>query len=403
MLTNRLHSLIIVCAVVAALAVPAAASAVLIPRPTPGPVAQIPPPAQPGVYPLQATAQAVTVHWYDRSTTEQKFVVYKRDQNGAWQVVDQVPTRSIAGESGDYWYLDPETSVSGQCYMIAAVAESSGAGYTQEQCTVRPDPSQFPQTHPASLEEWYGLNHTNDGTGDLYNSIRDLSLTHANQTFGVSLDWQTNQALWKIEAQGGPTLMHGQAVALRVWGGGWLKYANETWGIDLVLSETPAYEWHVLAGTPGSTLDSGAFALWNSAAKDYLVEGHRSIGASLEWYKETQSSPPPAFPSSSGIKTFVAYNCIREERPLEMWVSDITAGGRWSDMGRLDPERVGDGCPQKGSPFTFKPVSGHKYEVRSVDYQADGCSNDPTNSGCLRSETAFVGDANGQVAGPKIE
>jgi hypothetical protein len=306
MFKNRIHRVIIACAAVAALSIPAAASAVVISRPTPGPIASIPPPTSPGVYPLQATAQAVNVRWYDRSTTEQKFVVYKRGLNGAWQVIDQVPTRNVTGESGDYSYLDTDHSVSGQCYMVAAVAESSGAGYTQEQCTVRPDPSRFPQTDPAPTQKWYGLNNANDGTGDLYNSAEDLSLTHANQTFGVDLDWQTNPALWKIEAQGGPQLMHGQAVALRVWGGGWLKYGNETFGITLVLSETPVYEWYVLNNTPGSTLDDGSFALWNSAAKDFLVAGHRSIGASLDWYKETQSSPQPTLPPPSGVKTFVA-------------------------------------------------------------------------------------------------
>ncbi len=402
MLNNKIHSLIIAFAAVAALSIPEAASAVLIARPTPGPVASIPAPASPGMYPLQATAQAVNVRWYDRSTTEQRFVVYKRGQNGSWQVINQIPTRNVTGESGDYSYLDTDHSVSGQCYMIAAVAESSGAGYTQELCTVRPDQTQFPQTDPASTEKWYGLSNTNDGIGDLYNSARDLSLTHENQTFGVDLDWQTNQALWKIEAQGGPKLMHGQAVALRVWGGGWLKYGNETWGIDLVLSETPVYEWYVLGNTPGSTLDNGSFALWNSAAKDYLVAGHRSIGASLDWYKETQSPPPTPLSSPSGVKTFVVYNCISEERPLEMWVSDLTAGGRWTDMGQLDSQYVNGGCPQRGMPFTFKPVSGHKYEVRSVDYQAGGCSNDPTTGGCWRSDTTFVGDTNGQVVSTDV-
>jgi hypothetical protein len=403
MFNNKIHSIIIASAAVAALSIPEAASALLISRPPP-PVGAIsnPVPAQPGVYPLAATAQAVNVHWYDRSTTEQKFVVYKRDQNGAWQVINQVPTRNVAGESGDYSYLDTDHGVSGQCYMIAAVDETGGAGYTQEQCTVRPDPSRFPQTYPASTKQWYGLSGKNDGTGDLYNSARKFSLTHENRTWGVDLAWQESPALWKIEAQGGPQLMQGQAVALRVWGGGWLKYGNETWGVDLVLSETPSYEWYVLGNTPGSTIDNGSFVLWNSAANDYLVSGHQTYGVSLNWYKKTQSSPPPTSPPPSGVKTFVAYNCVSEERPLEMWVSDLTAGGGWTDKGRLDSQYASGGCPWTGSPFTFTPTSGHKYEVRSVDYQASGCSNDPTNGGCWRSDTTFVGDANGQVVSTVI-
>lgn len=405
MFNNKIHSIIIASAAVAALSIPEAASAVLISRPTPAPprvIHEPAPPAQPGVNPLEATAQAVTVRWYDRSTTEQKFVVYKRDQNGAWQVINQVPTRNVAGMSGDYSYLDTDHSVSGQCYMIAAVDESGRAGYTQEQCTVRPDPSRFPQTYPASTKKWYGLNNKNDGTGDLCYSAPNLCLTHENQTFGVNLDWQEHSGLWKIEAQGGPHLMQGQAVALRVWGGGWLKYGHETWGIDLVLSDTPSYEWYVLSGPPGSSIYPD-YALWNSAAKDYLVEAHRTWGVSLKWYQETQSPPPPPPPPPpSGVKTLVAYNCISEQRPLEMWVSDYTAGGGWTDMGQLDSQYASGGCPQTGQPFTFTPKSGHQYEVRSVDYQASGCSNDPTNGGCWRSDTTFVGDANGQVVSTTI-
>jgi hypothetical protein len=356
----------------------------------------------PGLYPLQATAQAVDIRWYDRSTIEQKFVVYKRDRYGAWQVVYQVPTRNVQDMSGDYSYLDTDTSVSGQCYRIAAVDSKGSAGYTQEQCTVRPDPSRFPQSDPASTEQWYGLNNANDGTGDLYNSAQHMSLANANQNFGVDLNWQTNPALWKIEAQGGPHLMRGQAVALRVWGGGWLKYGNETWGVDLVLSDTPSYEWYVLGGTPGSTIGNGSFALWNSAANDYLVSGDETWGVNVNWYKKTQSSPPPPPPPPQGVKTFVAYNCITEQRPLEMWVSDLSAGGGWTDEGRLESQYAGGGCPETGQPFTFTPQSGHQYEVRSVDYQASGCSNDPTDGSCWRSDTTFVGDANGQVISTDI-
>lgn len=254
------------------------------PGPPVGPVKQPAGPAFPGLCPLQPLPLSVTVCWYDRSTDEQRFVVYRRDQGGIWQAVYQTPTRNTAGVGDDYSYLDTDLSVSGQCYMIAAV-NAVGSGATQEECTVRPDPSRFPQTVPQAVKQWYGLSNVNDGTGDLWNGARHLSLTHANQTFGVDLDWSEHTALWKIEAQGGPHLMEGQAVALRVWGGGWLRYGNETWGVDLVLSSTPSYEWYVLAGQPGTPIGNGEFALWNSAAKRYLVSADQTWGVSLDWYK----------------------------------------------------------------------------------------------------------------------
>jgi hypothetical protein len=390
-----------------ALAFPAASLAVFRPpitRPPIGVIAQPRPPLAPGLYPLQPSPLAVTVRWYDRSTDEQKFVLYRRDQHGAWQAIYEVPTHNVASADGDYSYVDTDRSISGQCYMIAAVNDN-GAGYTQEECTVRPDPSRFPQSVPSKAVQWYGLTSVNDGTGDLANWARSNSykeLIHANQWFGVDLDWSQHPTLWKIEAQGGPHVMKGQAVALRVWGGGWLKHGNQTWGVDLVLSSTPAYEWYVLSGQPGSPIDSGKFALWNSAARDYLVAAHQTWGVDLDWYKNTQPAPTPPPPHQTGVRTFVAYNCVSEQRPLEMWVADLTAGTGYADMGRLDSQWTDGGCPGTGQPWTFTPQSGHQYLVRAVDYLADGCSNDPTIGPCWRSETTFVGDANGNVISSTI-
>jgi hypothetical protein len=251
-------------------------------------------PDSPGLYSLQASSGAVTVGWSDRSTDEQKFLVYKRDQGGQWHVIHQEPTRDTAYAGGDYSFVDSDLSVSGQCYMVAAVNDM-GAGYTREECTVRPDPSRFPQSVPSAERQWYGLSNTNNGTGNLQNGIRTsyTSLMHDNQTWGVDLAWSEYPALWRIQAQGGPHLMHGQAVALRVWGGGWLKYGNQTWGVDLVLSSTPAYQWYVLDGQPGSPIDNGEFALWNKAANAYMVASHQSWGVSLDWHKA------PAAPSNT--------------------------------------------------------------------------------------------------------
>src|SRR5579864_4051461 len=62
---------------------------------TPVSILQGPTSVAPGLYPLQASASAVTVSWYDRSNTpniEQGFQVFKRDLSGNWQMVYQVPT-----------------------------------------------------------------------------------------------------------------------------------------------------------------------------------------------------------------------------------------------------------------------------------------------------------------------
>jgi hypothetical protein len=365
-----------------------------------GGVIKLPPgPLSPGVYQLQAMPLAVTIRWYDRSTNEQKFILYKRTLTGAWRDIYETPTRDSAGTGTNYSYVDSDRSVSGQCYMIAAVNQD-GAGYTKEQCTVRPDPSRFPQTIPSKVKQWFGLSNVNDGTGNLQTGVRNsyTTLTHSNQTFGVDLDWSKYPTLWKIEAQGGPHVMYGQAVALRVWGGGWLKYGNQTWGVDLQLSSTPAYEWYVVGGIPGNPIDNGEFALWNNTTHDYLVLSHQTWGVDLNWYQKTlPPPPPPPPPPPHGVKTFVAYNCVTEQRPLEMWVADLSSGTGYVDKGTLDSQYAGGGCPGTGQPFTFTPASGHQYLVRSVDYTAPGCSNDPSIADCWRSQTTFIGDAGGQV------
>ena len=125
-----------------------AAAAVRPPGPPPAGVIKGPSgPLAPGLYQLASSQHAVTVGWYDRSSNEQNFVVYKRNLQGAWQQVYEVASRNVAQADGDYSWVDTDHSVSGQCYMVAAV-NADGAGYTSEECTVRPDPSQFPQSPP---------------------------------------------------------------------------------------------------------------------------------------------------------------------------------------------------------------------------------------------------------------
>ena len=258
--------------------------------------------------------------WVDNSTNEQDFVVYKVDATGAWQQTAQYETKNeggVGGQSyewedvpGSSWnHLeavespeyqgpgtpDPNVTHNGWCYKVAAVNQF-GATYSPEQCTVVPNPEWFPQNVSPAVKQWNGLSGVNGGTGDLFNRPRGHSLVNAHQTFGVDLDWSSKPALWKIQALGGsPQIMYGQAVAIRVWGGGWLTYGHQTFGVGLSLSQTPSYEWYVLGGQPGTPVDSRPayqaleFALWNSRAKTYLVTRHQTFGVSLDWYQKDTS------------------------------------------------------------------------------------------------------------------
>ncbi len=361
----------------------------------------------PGTYALQASASAVTVKWYDRSDNEQGFKVFRRDLSGNWQMVYQVATRDMAGSGTDYTWVDTSTDLSGQCYVIAAYNDTA-VGYTKEECTVRPDPSRFPQAVGGAAPQWSGLSAINDGTGGLVNTNIEQNLQYGNQTFGVDLTWGDSW-LWRVEAQGGPHLMKGQAVAIKVWGGGWLKYGHQTFGVDLQLSATPVYEWYAIglqgdaseSTWAGSNLeDGGTFALWNSSAQAYLVHGHQFWGIDLNWYRVGGGSPSPTpTPTTQhGVKTERVLNCSVDQHAVEVWIADQTVGGEFVDQGRVDQQYGSAGCPDSGSvPLTFSPLSGHQYLLVATDSSLPACGgiDDPQQDACRKMTVQFDGDVNG--------
>jgi len=365
-------------------------------------------PQAPELAALVATAESVTLNWTDRSSNETKFVVYRRDVQGNWQSVYTVPTTDMAGSRNSYVWVDNTKSLSAQCYYVAAVNDQYQSG-TSELCTVRPDPAVYPQYPSAQMQQWWGLSNKNDTADPLYNHAANMYLQYEDRTFGVSLSWSENQQNnVKLERQGSipQPLMLGEAVAIRVWGGGWLAHGIQGFGVDLVLSDTPVYEWYLVSGAPpGTTISSSApFALWNRSAGDYLVNGDQTWSIGLNWYQKTLQpvdsppSPPP------GVMTFIVYNCHSDGRSVEMWVDDVTAGTGWVDKGKLDAEwGPSGGCPETGQPWIFTPTSGHSYIVRGIDFEASGCSNSPDINSCARSETTFVGDANGQAISTTID
>ncbi len=368
---------------------------------------QLPHVDAPGLYDLQATASTVTVRWYDRSDNELGFKVLRRDLSGNWQVVYQIATSDMTGSSGNYSWVDTSTNISGQCYMIAAYNDSA-TGYTSEECTVRPDPSRFPQAVGSYAPQWSGLSSTNDGTGDLVNVDNEENLLYGERTWGVNLTWG-DSSLWRVEAQGGPHLMKGEAVALRVWGGGWLKYGTQTFGVDLQLSSTPVYEWYAI-GLRGDASEStwagldlrdgGTFALWNSSAQAYLVQGHQTWGIGLEWYRVGSGTSPTPIPTpvQQGVKTEQVLNCSEDQQPVEVWIADQTTGAAFTYEGTVDEQYGSAGCPAAGStPLTFKPASGHHYLLVATDDTLPGCDtgNDPQNGACQKMYASFIGDANG--------
>jgi len=362
-------------------------------------VVVVPAPAAPRNLALQAAADSVTVGWLDGSTNEDGFVVSRRTIDGQWQVVQTVPSTSVGGTGARYTWIDRDRNISAQCYSVSAVASLQASG-TPQQCVVRPDAGRFPQDPSPTVKEWAPYYYDDERT--LFDVPRNACVGHEERTAGVSIGWDPNGTYddVRIKPQGAGThpLMQAEVVALWVPSGGWLKYATQAFGVNLDFSATPVYEWYLIAGSPGSTQFGPESALWNSTAKDYLVNGSEVWGIPLNWYQNTLpgggGSPP------RGVKTMVFYNCRVEGDTLEMWTLDLTVpGAPWTHQASLMAQ-PSDQCGWTAQPsWPFSPTPNHAFLVRAMDVLFPGCAgDDPVYGSCSASDTPnVIGDANGTI------
>jgi hypothetical protein len=364
------------------------------------------------------TASSLTVSFVDRSSNEAKFTIQKRTASGGWKTVQIINSVDTLGINHPYTWVDYETAISGQCYQVYATNAYGQNLISQERCGVRPDPARFPQTVPDAVVQWNGLSQVNDGTGTLYNKVAMQHLYHDDHTFDVDLSFRDTASLWRVKAQGGPHLMMGQQLALRVWGGGWLERDNGfiAPGVGLTLDmDTPAYEWYAVGNYNNSiyfdvTLNTALFALWNSDKGDFLIYDPQAGNASgLGWYKDflARTNPPPpgggepvAQPplAQSGVGFLRMFNCAAAGRPVTVWVNDN--GGGFQNKGPLAYQSdAATGCVAKDStPFTLTTVNAHSYQVVVTDRLQTGCTtDDPANNACIVQSTTFTGNPAGAI------
>ena len=156
-------------------------------------------------------------------------------------------------------------------------------------------------------------------------------LVYGNQTWGVDLNWYTPRYAdltdppsgpgpqWRFVRQHPSRLFHqisgNERVALyNTANGQYLADGNETFGVDLVWSSTPRFEWQVATGQSNVGTNGGSFTeLYNTTEQAYLMNGHETWGVDVVWlhapfslpnyYVEPQNpwqsvtiSPPPAKP-----------------------------------------------------------------------------------------------------------
>jgi hypothetical protein len=120
------------------------------------------------------------------------------------------------------------------------------------------------------------------------------TLRYGKRVWGIDLVWDKSETLnnLKFEKQtGSGDVKYDELIAISVNGGGYLKYEKTRFGINLVFSATPAYEWRVGGGEVGQPVKFGEqFALMSEVEHDVMIYGKRPVGINLVWMKDFYKS-----------------------------------------------------------------------------------------------------------------
>lgn len=129
----------------------------------------------------------------------------------------------------------------------------------------------------------------------LQNRFVNESVTYGKRDMGINLVWSRSRDLntVKIENQTTTTIKTGELVAIRVEGGGYLKYESRKWGINLVWSDTPVYEWELKSrDSQGSSLKANTpISIYNRKVNDAMIYCRRPGRViNLGWDKDCVGS-----------------------------------------------------------------------------------------------------------------
>jgi hypothetical protein len=81
-----------------------------------------------------------------------------------------------------------------------------------------------------------------------------------------------------------------EPIAIFIRDGGYLKNQVREYGIDLVWSDKPEYQWQIRGGMPGSNISTlGLVSLYNMEVGDFLVYKERTYGINLKWYQDARN------------------------------------------------------------------------------------------------------------------
>ena len=129
---------------------------------------------------------------------------------------------------------------------------------------------------------------------DLFNEFVFQRLIYREREYGINLVWDdpdpSTPSIRFLPLRGGSTpIDYGERVAIHVRGGGYLKYAERDYGINLKWSDSPIYEWRLRGegSQPNTPVDlTQSVGLFNIVRADYLFYDPRRYGINLKWVSD---------------------------------------------------------------------------------------------------------------------
>lgn len=131
----------------------------------------------------------------------------------------------------------------------------------------------------------------------LYNETLGQTLRCGERKYGINLVWTNihsdSEFSFHLKSKAREPLQSGQTVAIRVRNykgeGGYLRFKRREYGINLVWSNEPVYEWEVRGDDTRQPIRlSEKIGLFNRNVEfvDYMVYYPREYGVNLKWWHD---------------------------------------------------------------------------------------------------------------------
>jgi hypothetical protein len=165
--------------------------------------------------------------------------------------------------------------------------------------------SPWPVSASSRQETWEILNARidelyPDGSFGLKNTSAGKMLVFQRRTKGIDLAWRTPDNFsgainFVRRSKSESAIKYGEPIAIHVYRGGYLRYRQGQYGIDLGWSRTPVYEWQFTGGRPGKPVRTWIGprnirqGLYNKTRKAWLVYAAHNHGVGLNWHQKANA------------------------------------------------------------------------------------------------------------------